>query len=141
MTAPDPRIRRHFALGWLLIAVSALFGLGLEAMHGLKLGAYLDLDVATRRHMWTLAHAHGTLLGVLQVAFAATLRGVPTLAEGSAGARAGRLLGVASLLMPTGFFLGGLWFYAGDPGLGVLLVPIGGVALVVALVVVARACL
>ncbi|MCA9660805.1 MAG: hypothetical protein KC486_20855 [Myxococcales bacterium] len=140
MTAPDPRIRRHFALGWVLVAISALFGLGLEAMHGLKLGAYLDLDVATRRHMWTLAHAHGTLLGVLQIAFAATLRGVPALADGRAGPRAGRLLGVASVLMPAGFFLGGLWFYAGDPGPGVLLVPVGGVALIAAVVVVALAC-
>ncbi|MEZ4382247.1 MAG: hypothetical protein R3A79_12925 [Nannocystaceae bacterium] len=139
-TAPAPSVRRHFALGWALLAASALFGLALEAMHGLKLGAYLDLEVATRRHMWTLAHAHGALLGVLHLGFAATLRGVPALAEGPAGRRAGRLLGAASLLMPLGFLLGGAWFYAGDPGPGVLLVPIGGVALVVALVLVALAC-
>src|SRR5690606_12227628 len=41
-------------------------------------------------------------------------------------------LDLASLLLPLGFFLGGLWHYAGDPGLGVLLVPVGGALLVVA---------
>jgi hypothetical protein len=35
----------------------------------------------------------------------------------------------ASVLMPGGFLLGGIWVYAGDPGLGILLVPVGGVLL------------
>jgi len=39
---------------------------------------------------------------------------------------------VAILLMPAGFFLGGLIIYASDPGLGILLVPLGGAFLFVA---------
>jgi len=31
--------------------------------------------------------------------------------------------------MPSGFFLGGLFIYAGDPGLVILLVPVGGILL------------
>jgi len=38
----------------------------------------------------------------------------------------------ATCLMPAGFFLGGLFIYSGDPGLGILLVPAGGLLLVVA---------
>ena len=41
------------------------------------------------------------------------------------------------MLLPTGFFLGGIFIYGGDPGLGVLLVPIGGLLLVVAVFLIA----
>jgi hypothetical protein len=34
--------------------------------------------------------------------------------------------------MPAGFFLGGVFIYAGDPGLGILLVPVGGILLFIA---------
>ena len=44
----------------------------------------------------------------------------------------------ASTLLPGGFFLGGVAFYGGDPGLGVLLVPIGGVLLLFAIFSIAR---
>ena len=43
------------------------------------------------------------------------------------------------MLLPGGFFLGGVTFYSGDPGVGVLLVPIGGVLLLFALFSIARA--
>ncbi len=48
------------------------------------------------------------------------------------------LLG-ASLLMPIGFLLGGVAVYAGDPGLGVVLVPVGALLLFVAVFLAARA--
>lgn len=137
---PDTTIRQHLVLGWTLLALAGLFGLSLEAMHGLKLGFYLDLDAQTRRHMWTLCHAHGTLLGLLHIGLALTIKCVPAIADRRAAIWGGRLLLAAAILMPTGFFLGGLWFYAGDPGLGVLLVPIGGAALVAALLLIALAC-
>ncbi len=136
----DAPIRLHLVLGWTLLALAALFGLGLEAMHGLKLGFYLDLDAQTRRHMWTLCHAHGTLLGLLHIGLALTMKCVPAIADRRTAIWGGKLLLAAAILMPTGFFLGGLWFYAGDPGLGVLLVPIGGAALVAALLLIALAC-
>jgi hypothetical protein len=43
----------------------------------------------------------------------------------------------SGVLMPGGFFLGGVWVYAGDPGQGILLVPIGGVLLFVAVLLTA----
>jgi hypothetical protein len=32
---------------------------------------------------------------------------------------------VANIVLPGGFFLGGVTIYGGDPGLGILLVPVG----------------
>jgi hypothetical protein len=43
----------------------------------------------------------------------------------------------ASILLPVGFFLGGVQFYGGDPGLGVLVVPIGAILLLAALFLIA----
>lgn len=41
--------------------------------------------------------------------------------------------------MPGGFFLGGIAFYSGDPGFGILLVPFGAVLLLAAVFLIARA--
>lgn len=123
---------RHLRRGWLCLLVFLAAGLALESLHGLKVAAYLDLDQSVRRHMWTLAHAHGALLGLLHLGLAATVRAHPHLATCSKGHITSFCLDLASLLLPLGFFLGGLWHYAGDPGLGVLLVPVGGALLVVA---------
>jgi hypothetical protein len=43
------------------------------------------------------------------------------------------------MLMPLGFFVGGILNYEGDPSPGVVLVPIGALLMVVALVRVLRA--
>ena len=102
-------------------------GLGLEALHGFKVDWYLDVGLETRREMWTLAHAHGTLLGLVNLAFAV----VPGLDGTSAWRRVSWLLVAGTLLMPTGFFLGGIKIYGGDPSLGILLVPLGGLCLLV----------
>jgi hypothetical protein len=97
----------------------------------LKLGYYLDDRNTTRRLMWTLAHTHGTLFSMVHVGFALS---VGYLA--SAGRRglllASRCLIGGLILMPLGFFLGGLWLYGGDPGPGVFLVPAGGLFMLVA---------
>ena len=42
-------------------------------------------------------------------------------------------LRVGAATMPLGFFLGGILNFEGDPSLGILLVPIGGVCLLYAL--------
>ncbi|MGI9240436.1 MAG: hypothetical protein ACR2RV_06515, partial [Verrucomicrobiales bacterium] len=47
-------------------------------------------------------------------------------------------LNAASLLIPGGFLLGGLWIYDGDPGLGILLVPLGALCLFSAVFLTAR---
>ena len=135
---PD-RARLHLRLGWLWLALFIAVGLALEALHGLKVAAYLDLSMAPRRHMWTLAHAHGTLLGLVHLGLAATLHALPGLAGRRALVLASRCLIAAGVLLPLGFALGGLATHGGDPGLGVLLVPPGGLLLLFAALLVARA--
>ena len=130
--------KRHLAVGWLSIAVFIGLGILLEALHALKAGYLLDVENETRRHMWTLAHAHGTLIGVMNLALAFTYSRVsawPTAA--SVRVSQGMLAG--TILVPGGFFLGGLTVYAGDPGLGILLVPPGGLLLLYAGVGASRA--
>jgi hypothetical protein len=129
--------RRHLRFGWWSLLLFATLGLVLESLHGFKVRAYLDVSNETRRLMWTLAHAHGTLLGIIHIVFGLTLRG------GTAHALANQRLISASLyaasvLLPGGFFLGGVAFYAGDPGVGVLLVPAGAVLLLYAIFGIAR---
>ena len=136
--------RLHLRLGWWAVFVFLALGIVLEGMHGLKLGYYLDLANSTRRHMWTLAHAHGTLLGLVNVAFALSLRAFGSeksdLGKSDPGwqRRASVALLLATLLLPGGFLLGGIVIYGGDPGLGVLLVPVGGFALLYAVWLTAR---
>ena len=130
--------RRHLRFGWWSLLLFATLGLVLESLQGFKVRAYLDVSNDTRRLMWTLAHAHGTLLAVINILFGLTLRvaapaGMPRVRLTSAG------LIAAGILLPLGFFLGGVVFYGGDPGLGVLLVPIGGVLLLVSIFWIARA--
>jgi hypothetical protein len=133
-TAPDPAIRKTLRTGWLLLAIALPFGVTLEALHGFKVQTYLASE--TRREMWRLAHAHGTLLGILCLVFAA-------VAEAHVAApirgRVAALIRWGAVLMPLGFFLGGILNSEGDPSLGIALVPVGALLLVVALVRVALA--
>jgi hypothetical protein len=130
-------VRRHLRLGWWSLLVFLSLGLLLEALQGFKIGFYMDLANATRRHVWTLAHAHGTLLGLVNLAFAMSLRLFGDGRESWVGLASAALIG-ATVLLPGGFFLGGIVVYAGDPGLGVLLVPVGGVLLIIAVYLAAR---
>lgn len=129
--------RRHLRFGWWSLFVFLTLGLALETMHGFKVGWYLDTSNATRRLMWTLAHAHGTLLGLLQVAFAATLHLVPGW-DTRKRSLASNCLIAASVLIPAGFLLGGVVIYSGDPGLGIVLLPVGAAFLLVAIFLSAR---
>ena len=65
-------VRFHLRFGWWSLLLFACLGLSLEAMHGFKVGWYLDVTHETRRLMFRLAHAHGTLLALGHVALAAT---------------------------------------------------------------------
>src|SRR5262249_10990572 len=112
--------------GWWALCGFALLGLVLETLHAFKVGFYLDVDNDTRRLLWRLAHAHGTLLGLVTIAYAIAARAWPRLQD----ALAERALLSALLLMPSGFFLGGLFARGGDPGASVALAAAGGVALV-----------
>jgi len=128
-SADDRSTRRTVVVGFFLLAVFVPMGLTLEALHALKIDVYLDS--VTRRELWNLAHAHGGMLGLL------------CLVYGSVAERwlsAGRRESIASLvrwgavLMPAGFLFGGIANHEGDPSLGILLVPVGGILLVIALV-------
>jgi hypothetical protein len=129
--------RRHLRFGWWSLLVFATAGLVLESLHGFKVRAYLDAANETRRLMWTLAHAHGTLVGLVNVAAGLTWRSAPALPPNVRLVSSS--LVAAGVLLPGGFFLGGVMFYAGDPGLGTLLVPVGAVLLLFALFSIARA--
>ena len=121
-------VRRHLQFGWWSLLCFLTLGMALEALHGFKIGWYLEADFEIRRLMWRLGHSHGALLGVVHIVFAATLSMLP--GEMARHRRfASALLMGASILLPGGFFLGGIWIYDGDPGLGIVLVPFGALAL------------
>lgn len=117
---------RHLRFGWWSVFTYLTLGVVLETLHGFKIGWYLDVNHEMRRLMFTLAHAHGTLLGLVNIAAGLTLRTV----NGFTLTRPASLSLIwGALLLPLGFALGGLVIHDGDPGLGVLLVPIGALLL------------
>src|SRR5262249_25494982 len=109
----------------------------LETLHAAKLPMYLGAASETRRLLWRLGHAHGTLLGLVNVALSATLHRMPTRSV-RAQAIASYSLLAATALLPAGFLLGGVSAEGGDPGAGVALVPVGALLLVIALIQFAR---
>lgn len=133
-----PSVKLHLRFGWWSLLVFVVLGSLLEFFHGWKIGWYLDVSNQTRRLMWTLAHAHGSLLSLINIGFAWTCKHLAN--HSSPGLLASRCLLASTLLIPGGFFLGGLKIYSGDPGLGILLVPLGALLLIVAIVYTARAC-
>jgi hypothetical protein len=125
----DPALKKTLRTGWLLLAVSLPLGVTLEALHGFKVQTYLASEM--RRELWRLAHAHGTLLGILCLVF--TALGEQHVAAPVRRSIA-RLVSWGAVLMPLGFFLGGILNSEGDPSLGIALVPVGAALLIVALV-------
>ena len=129
-----PTVRRHLRFGWTALLAFLALGLVLEGMHGLKVGWYLDLASSTRRLMFTLAHAHGTLLALVNIAYAFTVPRFPAAATRTASS----WLIAGSLLMPIGFLVGGVVTYGGDPNPGIALAAVGGAVLLVAVGAVVR---
>jgi len=137
MPSPLPAVaRHHLRVGWTALLVSISLGVVLEGLHAVKAPLYLDVGQETRRLMWTLAHTHGTLLGLVHLATAGT---VALLGEGVVSVLASRLLLGGLVLLPLGFFLGGFGVYEGDPGLGVFLAPLGALATLLGVGLVAAA--
>jgi len=120
------RADRNLRFGWWSLLVFLSLGAVLETLHGFKIGWYIDVGNETRRLMFTLAHAHGTLLAVVNIAAGLTARIVDRFTLRPSVSFA---LIWAAILLPAGFFLGGIVIYDGDPGLGVWLVPIGAALL------------
>jgi len=131
-------VRLHTNFGWWSLLLFVSLGIALEALHGFKVSWYLDVGEETRRLLWRLAHAHGAFLGLVHIAFAVT-------ATDRFGVRpawrliASRCLIGASVALPGGFFLGGATTYDGDPGLGIVLLPLGAGMLWVAVLLTALA--
>src|SRR6201982_1201928 len=117
--------RRNLRFGWWSLLVFLSLGGVLETLHGFKIGWYLDVGNETRRLMFTLAHAHGTLLAAVNIIAGLTVRTERLTLRPSVSFA----LIWAAILLPAGFFLGGVIIYDGDPGLGVWLVPIGAALL------------
>lgn len=130
--------RLHLSVGWWALLLFLTLGFGLEVLHGFRSGWYLNVDVETRRLMLRLAHAHGTLLAIVNLAFAGTIRCVPGWHVASQNI-ASRCMLASTILLPAGFTLGGLFLYGADPGLGILLVPAGAVLLFISVFVTAKA--
>ena len=65
---------RNLCFGWWSLLCWLSLGMVLEALHGFKIGWYLEVTSEARRLQWSLAHAHGTLIALVNIAFAATVR-------------------------------------------------------------------
>jgi len=128
-------VHRHLRAGWWGLAVFVLLGAVLELMHAIKSPVFVDAGRETTRLLLRLAHAHGTLLALVNIAYALTVRAHPSASSRTTSAA----LLAALVLLPAGFFLGGVYAHAGDPGLGVILVPVGALAIVIGAALVARA--
>jgi membrane protein DedA with SNARE-associated domain len=76
--------------------------------------------------MFTLAHAHGTALALVNIAASLTTRRFDNF-DLSTGVSVSLIW--AGILFPLGFFLGGVVTYGGDPGLGIWLVPVAAILL------------
>ena len=110
-------------------------GGGLEALHGFKIGWYVDVGNDMRRLMFTLAHAHGTALALVNIAAGLTARRFDNL-DFSSSVTASLIW--AGILFPLGFILGGVVTYGGDPGLGIWLVPVAAILLFYSVLSIAR---
>lgn len=129
--------RRHLRFGWWSLLFFLALGIVLEAFNGFKVQWYLAVANQTRRDLWTLSHAHGTLLSLINIVFGLTLRSGVGWSSASRMMASRCLLG-ATVLLPAGFFLGGVVIYAGDPGLFIVLVPVGALLLLAAVLLIAR---
>ena len=142
-------VTRHMVIGWWSLLIFVALGLVLESMHGFKVAWYVNSgEPETTRLMMRLAHAHGTFLSLVHLAFAWTVSQA-TGFQGRSRSVASRSVQAAGILVPAGFLLAGLPGFVktgglrlgvlgGDPGLGIVLVPIGALVLILALYLVAR---
>lgn len=127
-------VRLHMLWGFGGLFLYSLLGVVLEFLLAYKVPLLIDVENSERRLLFRLAHAHGTLLSLFEVAFAFALTRLKP--EGPIGGRlrlASGSLSAATLLIPSGFFLGGLGAESGDPGLLIALVPSGALLLLVGL--------
>lgn len=126
--APDV-VRRHLLAGWVGLFVFVVLGVVLEGLHAFKAPLYLDVENETRRFFFRLAHAHGTLLSILQFGLAGTLSWLEAKRAPTRVGFVSTCFITALVLLPAGFFFAGVGATAGDPGWGIVLVPGGALFL------------
>lgn len=124
---PDMLVTRHLRVGFVALAIFIVLGVVLEGFHAVKAPFYLDAGNEGTRLLLRLSHAHGTLLSLVNVVYAVAMKARPRLAH----ALPSNALLVALVLLPAGFLLGGAFARSADPGVGILLVPLGAVSLLV----------
>ncbi len=134
-------VRRHLIYCWASLFLFILVGLALEALHAFKSPYYLDAEHETRRMMWRLAHGHGAFLALIHGGLAWTFSQLNEKDVEAGGAIASFSMLGASLLIPAGFFLGGLYAIDGDPGLAIALVPAGAFLLLVSVGLACKLCM
>lgn len=135
MPSNDPSSRAALRFGWTALVVFALLGLTLEGLHLIKWPLYFEVQI--RRELWTLAHAHGALLALITIVFG--LYAENGIDNVQSRRRASQSLRGAALLMPAGFFLGGIANPETDPSIAIVLVPVGAVLLLYAIAITALA--
>ena len=126
---------RHLRFGWSALVIALAFGATLEALLGFKAVPYL-LD-PLREELWRLAHFHASMLALVNLLYV-SWADRETIAPHARRAASQALL-AGSILLPLGFFLGGIHHYEGDPGIGIFLAPPGALLVLVTAVAQARA--
>ncbi|MES2683790.1 MAG: hypothetical protein V4650_09755 [Pseudomonadota bacterium] len=130
-SAAESSARKSLRYGFSALLLFVAGGLSLEFLHLIKAPWYLENHL--RRELWVLAHAHGALLALFNLIYAAVL---PRIA---AAASAGAWLRWGAVLVPAGFFLGGIGNTEGDPSLLIALTPMGALAVLIALALCVKA--
>ena len=123
---------RSLIFGWSWLALFMLGGLLLESLHLFKSAFYFE--VAIRRELWTLAHAHGALLALVNIVLGLyfTHFGLPSTRT------IANLMIAAAIFMPFGFLLGGVGNNEVDPSLAILMTPIGAVLAILAIAILVK---
>jgi hypothetical protein len=122
-SSQQPQCMGMICQAWISLAAWIVFGLLIEGLIGFR--SPMLMDDLVRRDMFRLAHAHGTLLNLVLIAAAICAR-LDLIQLGRITALG---LRTAVVLLPVGFLLAGLWHFKDDPGVAILLVPIGAVLL------------
>ena len=117
----------HRRYGWTALLLWLLFGTLLEFFQGIKFSPYLLDEI--RSEFWQLAHFHGATLALANLVYVRYAES-PELDQNQR-LWASRLLIWGSILMPVGFFLGGLIHFEGDPGLGIFIAPVGALFILI----------
>jgi hypothetical protein len=123
----------HVRLSLLLVAAFLGLGILVESMLGTRAAALMDDPL--RREFVRLGHAHGGLLGLLNLGIGWAMAQLRTPEGWARKVRIAAWSGASCVGL--GFLGGGVWHGATDPGVLVLLVPTGALLLLSALIAVA----